>query len=165
MICDLCQAVYVLPENACPECGAQCDSEARYCPACGAELVYECRSCGAPNPHSAEKCTKCGQDLDFLSVLFARAAQRRSDWMDDLREGASEIKAQQEAASQAQLAELWDAERQRRKALAEARAERDRQQRIIMTVLSVVIGIIVIGVLGAIAISLTQPPAPLLSPF
>ncbi|MCP4536776.1 MAG: zinc-ribbon domain-containing protein [Chloroflexi bacterium] len=158
MICDFCQAVYVLPENACPECGAQCDPEARYCPACGADLVHECRSCGAPNPHSAEKCTKCGQDLDFLQVLFARASQQRSDWLDELREDASDIKVQQEAASQARLAEMWTVERQRRQELAEARAERDRQQRIILTVLGVVIAIIVVGVFISIAVSLTQPP-------
>ena len=165
MICDFCQAVYVAPGNACPECGALFDPKAQYCPACGNDLVRECRSCGAPNSHSAEKCSECGQDLDLLDILFARAAQQRSDWLDEVREDASEIKAQQEAASQAQLAQMWEVERQRRKSLAEARAERDRQQRIILTVIGVVVALIVIGVLVSIVLSLSQPPAPSLYPF
>ena len=165
MVCDYCHAVYVPPENACPECGALFDSGTRYCPACGADLVRECRSCGNPNPYSAEKCVECGHDLDMLDALFDRASKQRADWLREVREEASEVKAQQEAISEAHLAEMWAVERQRRKALAEAQAERDREHRIMFTVLGVVIAIIVIGVLVAVAISLTQPPAPSFHPF
>ena len=165
MICEYCHTVYVSPENACPECGALCDSQARYCPACGADLIHECRSCGTPNPHSADKCTECGQDLSMLDVLFARASQQRSDWLDQVREEAPVVKAQQEAASQAQMAELWAIERQRRQALTEAQAARDREHRIMFTALGVVVAIIVIGMLIAIGISLTQPTDPSLYPF
>lgn len=105
----------------------------------------------------------------MLDVLFARASMQRADWLREVREEASTVKAQQEAASEAQLAEMWAVERQRRRALAEAQAERDREHRIMFTVLGVVIAIIVIGVLVAVAISLSQPPAPslpiLMGPF
>lgn len=80
----------------------------------------------------------------MLDALIARAAKQRAEWLREVRESAAKIKAIEEEASQARLAEMWAAEEQRQKALARARAERDRQQRIIM---SIAVGAVVIFLL------------------
>ena len=103
--------------------------------------------------------------MGILGSLFSRITGTRGDWLGQARESASTIKAQQEATSKAQLTEMWAIERRRREDLARAQAERDRQQRIIFTVLGIIVAIIIVGTLIAMAISLTQPPVPSPYPF
>ncbi len=165
LVCDYCHTIHVLPEHACSECGTMHAPDARYCPACGADLVHECRSCGTSNPRSARKCTECGHDLDMLNLLFARTTKQRADWLQEVRTDAATLKAQQEEVSKARREDMWARERRRRADLAQMRAKRDRQHRIMFTALGLIIAAIIIGVGIAIATAMIRTPAPPLYPF
>ncbi len=110
---------------------------------------FECLNCGRLNPVDASHCAACGQALGVLDSLFERVTGSRSDWLQELRDQAPVLKAQQEAVSQAQMAEMWAVEERRYAALARAQAERDRQQRVLVGV-TVVVFVFVILILVAI---------------
>jgi predicted amidophosphoribosyltransferase len=157
LVCDYCQAVHEMAGPVCPECGAAYEPGTHYCPACGAGLLRECRACGAQNPLTARRCTACGQDLDVLNALFARATGETAHWLHQTREEATAVKARQEAASQARLTEMWAAEQRRREELAQARAERDRQMRILWGVVAVLFFIVAVIVIVATILNGQSP--------
>ncbi len=165
LVCDFCHTVYVVSDNTCPECGTAHPPNAQYCPTCGANLTIECRQCGALNPLTVQKCTQCGQDVDMLGMLFTRTTRKRADWLREVRQDATKIKARQEAVAETQRARMWEIERRRRVKLRESQDKRDRQQRIMFTILGVIIALIVVGICVTLAISFTQTPSPLPSPF
>jgi len=101
--------------------------------------------------------------MEILDSLFARMTGTWADWLRQAREGAPVIKAQEEAASQARLADMWAAETRRRDALAQARAERDRQQRIIVTVTVSIVALVIVAILIALAIVMSRTPSPYFS--
>lgn len=164
-VCNYCHAAYVLPGRTCPDCGTVYAPGARYCPSCGADLVRECPACGADNPHSARRCTACGQELEILEALFARATVATADWLQQQRDEAPAIKAQQAAASQARLAKMWATEEHRREELARAQAERDRQQEIIVTATVVIVTLLIIATLIIVALTVSRTPSPHFYPF
>ena len=49
----------------CPQCGAACDSGARFCDQCGASIPgpVRCQSCGAMNEPDAKFCSQCGEAM------------------------------------------------------------------------------------------------------
>ncbi len=112
------------------------------------EETRDCLSCGHVNPADASHCEACGQELGVLGTLFERVTGSRSDWLQELREQAPTLKAQQEAVSQAQMAEMLAAEERRYAALAQARAERDRQQRILVGVTAAVCILLILIVIA-----------------
>jgi len=103
--------------------------------------------------------------MGILGSLFGRVTTTRDDWLRQVREEAPTLKAQQEAASEAHLGEMWAIERRRRETLARARAERDRQQRIIVAIASVIVAAVVITILIAVMVWLTRTPGPYPHPF
>jgi t-SNARE complex subunit (syntaxin) len=94
----------------------------------------------------------------MLETLFTRVTGDVADWLREQRDQAPALKAQQEAASQARLAAMWAAEARRQEALAEAQAERDRQQRVMWIVAVVVLVIFAICILLAIVVNSVQSP-------
>jgi len=103
--------------------------------------------------------------MEILESLFARVTETRAGWLRHVREEAPAIRAQQEVASQARLAEMWAAEDRRREDLRRARAERDRQQRIIVTVTVAVVALVVVAVLVALVITMSRTPSPYFYPY
>lgn len=160
LVCDYCHAAYAPPERACLVCGAAYEPDALRCPSCGADLVRECPACGAANSLVTGKCLVCGQEMEILDPLFARVTGTQGDWLRQVREEASTIKARQEAASKARLSGMWAAEMHRREALAQARAERDRQQRIIVAITVAIVVFVIIAVLVALVITTSRTPSP-----
>ncbi|MBL7064643.1 MAG: zinc ribbon domain-containing protein [Anaerolineae bacterium] len=146
-------------ERTCPQCGMAYEPGVYRCPSCGADLERECPVCGALNPPLAPECLACGQRLEILGPLFDRVTGTRTDWLNQAREEASGIKAQEEAASQTRLAEMWATESSRREDLAQAQTERDRQERIIVAVTVVAVVLVIIVVLITLII-VTGGPAP-----
>jgi membrane protease subunit (stomatin/prohibitin family) len=51
------------PALACPSCGAENPSEAKFCIACGKPLAAACGSCGYVNPAGSRFCGNCGRPL------------------------------------------------------------------------------------------------------
>jgi t-SNARE complex subunit (syntaxin) len=102
--------------------------------------------------------------MEILESLFARVTGTRAEWLRQVREGAPEVKAQEEAASQARLADMWAAEKRRREDLVQARAERDRQQRILVTVTVAIVVVVVVVILVALAIVTLRAPSPCIYP-
>lgn len=126
LICDHCQTGYALPERECP-------------------------SCGALNPLQARRCLVCGQELAIVDAMFTRLTRTTSDQLRRVREGGVSAKEKEDAASEERLAEMWAEENRRRQALAQARAERDRQERVMVTVaLGVVAFVILVAIIVAI---------------
>ena len=126
LVCDNCQASYALPERECPSCGAQ-------------------------NPLQAHQCLACGQELDIVDAMFSRLTSSTGDQLRRVREGGVSAKAREEAASEARLAEMWAEEERRRQELAQARAERERQERVMINIaLGVVAFIVLVAIIVAV---------------
>lgn len=140
-------------ELTCPNCGETYEPGFRHCPHCGTPLAYECPACGALNPVLARRCSACQQELEILDSLFTRiTTQPWGDWQRELRGEANALKEELEAASQAHLARMWETDRQYREELAQARAEQERQQRIIVGVAVGLVALAVLAVLIALLI-------------
>jgi hypothetical protein len=134
LVCDHCDATYVLQKRTCPTCRNPCDVEARFCSHCGADLPAEVGE----------------QDGDVLDSLFDRITGERTDWLRRRRDEAPSIKKQEEKASQARLARMWADEADRREALARAMIERDRQARIMTYVIA---GIIIAAIVLLVVVT------------
>jgi len=146
------------PEIKCPNCGHTsftpnqdgiliCD----HCQAGRSQPERECPSCGALNPLQARKCLACGQELAIVDAMFTRLTRTTSDQLRHVRESGVSAREREDAASEERLAKMWDEEDRRRQALAQARAERDRQERVMVTVaLGVVAFVIVVAIIVAI---------------
>lgn len=96
----------------------------------------------------------------MLEALFARATGTTADWLQQQRDAAPAIKAQEEAASQTRLAKMWAAEERRREELARAQTERDRQQKIIVTITIAIVALLVIAAIIVVAITTSGAPSP-----
>jgi ribosomal protein L40E len=158
--CEYCHAAYVPPEQTCPDCGTPHEPDARRCMSCGTDLLRPCLTCGALNPWAVPRCLVCGQEMGILGSLFERVTSTRSGWLDEVRHEATGLKAQQEAVADAQLAEMWEIERRRREAMARAQAERDRQQRLIITAIGIVAVLCIIAIVVSLVIGALQNPSP-----
>jgi len=101
----------------------------------------------------------------MLEALFARATSATADWLQQQRDKAPAIKAQQEAESQARLAKMWAVEECRREELVRAQSERDRQQEIIVTATVVIVAVLVIAALVVVALTVSRTPSPHFYPF
>ena len=165
-ICEYCDAAYVPPEQTCPDCGTPHEPDARRCMSCGADLLRPCLACGALNSWAVPRCLVCDQEMGVLGSLFDRVTSTRSGWLDEVREEATELKAQQEAVADAQLAEMWEIERRRREAMARAQAELDRQQRLVFTVIGIVVALCIIVIIVSLVVGTIrgQSPYPLPPP-
>ena len=136
------------------------------CPGCGGSSFtagpddsFTCNSCHAVYILPERERQTRGQEPGMLDALFVRATTATTDWLQQQRDEAPAIKAQQEAASQARLAEMWAADERRREGLARAQAEHDRRQKIIVATTVALVAVFVIAaiVLAAFAASRTSP--------
>ena len=81
--------------------------------------------------------------------MFDRITRSTPDQLRRVRAAGATIKAREEIASEARLAELWAEDDRRREELASARAERRRQERLS---LALVVGVGVIVVVIAVVL-------------
>jgi hypothetical protein len=109
----------------------------------------------------AAKCLVCQQTLDAIDQMFARLTRSTAAQLRNTRELGADVKALEEAASEARLAKMWAEEEARQAELAQARAERQRQERMMITIAIGVVAVIVIAAIVA-AILLGSNSAPLL---
>jgi len=148
-ICEYCQVAYGVHRSQCYRCGTTHELSARRCPACGTELVRECPVCGTHNPADAATCLVCQQTLVAVDEVFARLTRSTAVQLRRTQELGAEIKALEEAASEARLAKMWAEEEERQAELARARTECQRQERLMVTIAIGMAAIIVISAIVA----------------
>ncbi len=117
---------------ACPYCEAINSPEAGFCKACGEKLKRSCPACGATNWAGADYCLTCGRNLDALEAMTNRHRQGFKGTLQQQREIAGALKAEEEADSQKRLATMWAAEARRQEEIARQQAEQKRQQTLII---------------------------------
>jgi hypothetical protein len=93
--------------------------------------------------------------------MFARLTRSTPDQLRRFRQAGATVKAKQEAASKARLAEMWAEDERRSQELVQARAERMRQERLAVA-LAIGLGAIVVVIAVTVAIIATHgAPVPL----
>jgi hypothetical protein len=100
----------------------------------------------------AAKCLACRQTLDAVDQMFARLTRSTATRLRRTRELGADIKALEEAASEARLAKMWAEEEERQAELARARVERQRQERLMITIAIGVAAIILIAAIIAVIV-------------
>lgn len=132
------------------------------CAYCG--TTYEitgrtCSNCGAINPPEAEHCIRCGRVLDLVGfILQSRLQTTTRERLEQVRAEAARLKEESEAASQKRLREWWALEEERRRALAAAQAERDRQERMLLTGALVFAAVVILGILIYLLVTALSAP-------
>lgn len=132
------------------------------CAYCG--TTYEitgrtCSDCGAINPPEAKHCIRCGRVLDLVGfILQSRLQTTTRERLEQVRAEAARLKEESEAASQKRLREWWALEEERQRALAAAQAERDRQERMLLTGALVFAAVVILGILIYLLVTALSAP-------
>jgi hypothetical protein len=155
LICAFCGAQYASPreEIACPVCGTENPADAKRCMNCGLALGKVCPACNYVNPPGADHCENCAVPLDTLSSVLMRTKSGRQ-YTTKLQKGQLVAsKAEDMVYMQEQRARIEAEERERRARLAAQKAEAERQQRVIVSIVLGVFGLMVL--VGFIVMMLT----------
>jgi len=149
--CSGCGSTMLIPNPdgtlTCAYCGTTYEVTGRTCP-----------NCGAVNPPEAEHCARCGRVLDLVGfILQSRLQTTTRERLEQIRAEAARLKAESEAASQERLRRWW-AEEERRRALAAAQAERDRQERMLLTGALVFAAVVILGILIYLVVTALSAP-------
>jgi ribosomal protein L40E len=152
--CPFCGSTFAHPERVCPRCETVNELDARLCVSCGEKLREPCVRCGALNAVNASYCHECGAGLDLLEHIAARRAVSDADRLQQLQSEATRIKEDTERASQERMSKFWAQEQTRLQSLAKAKAEQQRQERLIwiLATCAVIILVIVLVALGLMAL-------------
>lgn len=162
VVCDYCGSARAERELECPRCGSPQATEADgLCLSCGAVLARECPVCGVLNPTAARECVACGQTLVATDALFDRLTTRAPDQLRRIRETGAAIKTEEESASRARAAQMWADERAQREAWERVQAERDRRDRLILTVVIALVGVAILLAISVAVISNGRTPLPI----
>lgn len=157
--CRFCGAVHTLPGPICPRCELANAAGVRNCAACGLALFRTCPACEHVNWSGAEACTQCGRSLDTLSALMARAGDAGERYTSRQRDLAGAARVD-EAAARERRAYLEDIDRRREAAIAASAARKAREQRLFVTVVMAIAGVVVIGLALFTVIGLLTQSAP-----
>jgi hypothetical protein len=126
--CKFCGSKYAEDNSiACPHCETINSPTAVFCAQCGNKLKRNCLACLHENWIGAEYCSSCGRAMDLLEIMADRHAHDFRAGLEKYRELAPLIKAEEDAASQKRLNQMWEVERKRQAELARLQAARDRQ--------------------------------------
>ena len=138
--CNSCGNKFTADDSvACAHCETVNKPDAEYCSACGERLKRTCTACGTENWSGAEHCTRCGRDLDALEHIAERHAKSFRETLEDRRNSASTVKAEEEEASQRRLGEMWQVEQRRQDDLAQ-QLKRGKSEQTAMTRIMLLFG-------------------------
>ena len=146
--CPYCGSVFAHPERVCPRCEMVNEADAARCISCGEKLREPCVRCGTFNWVQASHCQNCGAALDMLEHIAARHAETTAERLRRFGSEMPAIKDEAERASQERLEKMWTQERARMEKLAKAKAEQQRQERLIWTIAAVAIAMVVIAIVA-----------------
>lgn len=156
--CDYCQVAYGPPNGECARCGTPHALGDRRCSNCDAELARECPVCGTLNPLEVRTCLVCRHGLTGIDKVFARLATGTPGQLRSARELGTQVKAKEEAASEARLAKMWAEEERRQAELVRQRTERQRRERLmITTAIGIAAVVVVVAIIAAVIISGSSP--------
>ena len=144
--CPYCGATFAHPERVCPRCETINEPGVRECTACGQTLQEPCVRCGTLNWVNATYCKRCGTALNILEHIAARRAESDGDRLRRLQAEAGKIKEETERSSHERLDKLWAQEHARLETLAKNKAEQQRQERIIVTIVTVAVAAVILAV-------------------
>ncbi|HLF02635.1 MAG TPA: zinc ribbon domain-containing protein [Anaerolineales bacterium] len=145
--CKFCGNKYANDNSiACPHCETINSPEAGFCTQCGSKLKRNCPACLHENWIGAEYCLNCGRAIDLLEIMADRHASDFRAGLAKHRELAPLIKAEEDAASEKRLSDLWEVERKRQAELARQQAERDRQHNMVIYVALAILGLFLCSV-------------------
>ena len=149
----------------CSECSASYPPDARFCPSCGVEVGIQCPQCGSLDGARAQTGQSCADPLEIVDPLLGRMASGQHGWLANIQHDASDTKEEEEKASQVRLSAMWEIEDQRLNELAQAQAERDRQQRILVWGSVILAAVFLISLLIVLSIAAARSPRPLPTHF
>ncbi len=150
--CPYCGSAFAHPERACPQCEAINELGALRCVSCGQVLRRPCARCGTINWIQASHCKSCGTTLDVLEHIAIRRTEDAAERLRRLQREAPALKLEAERESQARLARMWTQDRARLEALARAKAQQQRQEKILWTLASLAIIALLIAILASAVI-------------
>ncbi|MGB9776564.1 MAG: zinc ribbon domain-containing protein [Anaerolineae bacterium] len=149
--CSGCGSTMLIPNPdgtlTCAYCGTTYEITGRTCPACG-----------AVNPPDRTHCTRCGRVLDLVGFILQSRLQTTRERLEQVRAEAARLKEESEAASQERLRKWWAEEEERRRALAAAQAERDRQERRLLTGALAFAAVVILGILIYLLVTALSAP-------
>jgi len=145
--CPYCGSAFAHPERVCPHCETVNEPDARRCVSCGEKLREPCVRCGTLNWVQAPYCQSCGAALDMLEYIAARRAETTEERLRRFYAEMPSVKEEAERGSQARLDRMWAKDRARIEALAKAKAEQQRQERLIWMIASAAIVMVLIAIL------------------
>ena len=146
--CPFCGSTFAHPDCVCPRCETVNEPGARLCVSCGQKLRAPCVRCGALNPVNASFCHECGAGLDLLEHIAARRAVTDAGRLEQMQSEAARLKEETERASQERMSKFWAQEQARLESLAKAKAEQQRQERLIVLLVSAVLLVAVLAVIA-----------------
>lgn len=150
LICSFCGTKFSSPREKvmCPACGTENPPEARRCMQCGLALGKACPTCNHVNPPGLDHCEKCAAPLDVLEAVISRA-RTQGRQIGYSKDQLVQSKQEDDSFMQAQRARLVEEERQRIARLAAQRQQAIKQQRLV-----IIIGLLFVGLLVAAGVAL-----------
>lgn len=144
--CKFCGAINAMAGPVCPRCERVNAAGAPICEACNVALVRTCPKCNTPNWSGNDQCTQCGQSLDTFTAVMARKGDAGEKFHEQRRELAA-VSAQEVEGSRQRMEYFEGIERRRQQALRDAKARKEREQRVALTIAFVLIGFILLSFL------------------
>ncbi len=145
---------------ACPACTApgltivqKGELRCSYCKSTFTGIPLICPSCGWINTIEAENCPECGEPLTVVSQVFHRHDTTEGpQWRQRVQSQLGELISSEERASQLRFQELQELDKKREEAIAEQKAHRSKTDRTLLTIISIIglliiMGFIIIGIL------------------
>ncbi len=137
----------------CARCGGVCEPASRVCP-----------DCGAANPPEVERCIACGCLLNLVDLILEARLVPPGRRLEQAKLQAETVKEELEAASQERLQRWWEEEAERRRAMARAQMERDRQERQLILGAVIFAVLVMAAILIYVAVTATGPGTPTPTP-
>ncbi|MBM4422038.1 MAG: hypothetical protein FJ030_01435 [Chloroflexi bacterium] len=135
---------------ACPHCESINPPDADFCHKCGDKLKRTCPACGGENWMGADYCAACGHNLDAIASMANRHTQGFKGTLQQQRELANLLKAEEESSSQKRMADLWDIEKRRQANLEHQRARLRAEQNVLLFIAIAIGAVFVFAVAGAL---------------
>jgi hypothetical protein len=150
--CRFCGATNSVAGVVCPRCENVNAAGAQVCEACNLSLYRTCPQCNTRNWSGADHCTQCGRSLDTFTAVMARKGDAGEKFHEQRRELAS-VSVRETEGSRQRMEYFEAIEQRRQQNLRQTKARKEREQRIALTVAFVVIGLVVLGLVIALALA------------